>query len=202
MRKDEIRKKTRARYGIGRDTPVVVTLSGNPLNKGIQILGKAWPIVQGEIPQCRWLLCGPVTDFIEKEVIAKLRKEGTDENIHTIGGLEKVDVFEHLDASDMNVNPTLGEGLNRVVVEAAAVGTASITSDNAGVAELVKKFKAGTVVPKGDSGKLSKAVIDLFHFERTGIYFQKNCYQLTNEFRLRKIAENLMRFFHNAERTL
>jgi glycosyltransferase involved in cell wall biosynthesis len=172
------------------------------LNKGIQILGKAWPVIQGEIPQCWWLLCGPVTDFIEKEDIARLRKEGVDENIYTIVGLEKVDVLEHLAAAAVNVNPTLGEGLNMVVVEAAAVGAASITSDNAGVAGWVKKFKAGTVVPKGDSGKLSKAVIDFFHFEGTGIYFQKNCYQLTNEFRLRKIAENLMRFFHNAERTI
>lgn len=149
----------RSRYGIPQGAPLIVTLSGNHRSKGIQDLAKVWADICADIPNCHWLLCGPEDPWLAQGVWPVLRASGLSERVHFTGRLEGRAVCEHLAAADLHVNPTLCEGLNMATVEAAAVGTPSVTSDGAGIADWVQSFNAGLVVPAGDAPALRDAVV-------------------------------------------
>lgn len=149
----------RSRYRIPSDAPLIVSLSGNHKGKGIQDLAKAWAEISSAIPGCHWLLCGPEDPWLSQGVRPVLRASGLSERVHFTGELHGRAVCEHLAAADLHVNPTLCEGLNMATVEAAAVGTPSVTSDGAGIADWVQSFEAGLVVPAGDVPALRDAVV-------------------------------------------
>lgn len=71
------------------------------------------------------------------------------------------EIKDYLAAAHLLVVPSRLEGLNRVVIEAGAVGTASVISDGAGAAELVARYGCGLITPAGDVGALSHAVCRL-----------------------------------------
>src|SRR5207237_9038199 len=108
---------------------------------------------------CRRLLCGPEDPWLAQGVRPVLLASGRSERVHFTGRLQGREVCEHLAAADLHVNPTLCEGLNMATVEAAAVGTPSVTSDGAGIADWVQSFEAGLVVPAGDVAALRDAVV-------------------------------------------
>jgi len=149
----------RSRYGIPQRAPLIVTLSGNHRSKGIQDLAKVWGDICAAAPDCHWLLCGPEDPWLAQGVWPVLRASGLSERVHFTGRLEGRGVCEHLAAGDLHVNPTLCEGLNMATVEAAAVGTPSVTSDGAGIADWVQSFDAGLVVPAGDAPALRDAIV-------------------------------------------
>jgi glycosyltransferase involved in cell wall biosynthesis len=165
LRRERVRQDIRRRYGISESAPLVVTLSGNQKGKGLHVLAQAWPDIVREHPDARWLLCGPAHPWLESSVWPLLRTRSVADSVIAAGRLEGVSVFEHLAAADLNVNPTLCEGLNMVVVEAAAVGTPTVTSDAAGIAYWVARDAAGAVIPRGRAEPLRDAI--LFAFRNT-----------------------------------
>ncbi|HZR68602.1 MAG TPA: glycosyltransferase family 4 protein [Burkholderiales bacterium] len=153
------RARVRSRYGIAQDAPVVATLSGNQKGKGIHVLAEAWPAIVSACPGARWLLCGHDDPWLARGVWPLLARAGARASVVATGRLDSPDTYEHLAAADLNVNPSLGEGLNMVTVEAAAVGTPSVTSDAAGVVHWIARCGAGAVVPVGDAGALAREVV-------------------------------------------
>ena len=81
--------------------------------------------------------------WLTEAVWPLLRQQALEKTVHFAGTLSGQAVYEHLAAGDVHVNPTLCEGLNMVTVEAAAVGTPTITSDGAGIADWVERLQAG-----------------------------------------------------------
>ena len=157
-----IGQRIRKRYGIPPQAPLIVTLSGNHKGKGLHILAKAWPTVVAAGPGCRWLLCGPAEPWLEAAVWPVLRESGLEATVHFTDSLRGIDVFEHLAAGDLHVNPTLCEGLNMVTVEASGVGTPTVGTDGAGISDWMERFGAGIVVPAGQVPPLADAIISAF----------------------------------------
>lgn len=154
-----ISKEIRARYDIAADAPLIISLSNNQKGKGLQILAQAWPALQAAHPDYHWLLAGPTNDWFERELRPLL---GAAQGITFTGRLYGEDVFRHLAAADVLVNPTLADGLNLVSVEAASVGTPSIVTDKAGVAHWITQHAAGRVIPAHDPLALREAVMQFF----------------------------------------
>jgi len=152
----------RARYGIPAGAPLVITLSGNQKGKGIHLLAAQWARLCAEIRGCHWLLCGPEDPWLTSTVRPLVETSGYAERVHFTGRLAGDSVYEHLAAADLHVNPTLCEGLNVATVDAAAMGTPSITSDGAGIADWVARHGFGEVVAAGDAQALGRAVCDAF----------------------------------------
>ncbi|MCL4457142.1 MAG: glycosyltransferase family 4 protein [Nitrospirae bacterium] len=190
--KKNIRSAIRHRYKIPEDFPLIVTLSSNEKGKGLHILAEAWPLVLQKIPDCRWLLCGPATPWIEQTALPVLYSHPIENTVIRTGRLSGIEVLQSLIAADVNVNPSLCESLNMVVVEAAAVGVPTITSDGAGIASWVEEFEAGKVVPAGNVAALADAIIDFFQNPQTGITWGKHCAALSENFIMDRIAENLV----------
>ena len=104
-----------------------------------------------------------------------------------------IDVFEHLAAADLNVNPSLCEGLNMVVAEAAAVDTPTIGSDGAGIAEWIGRHDAGLVTPAGEVAPLADAIIRAFQNRTELVRWSIGAEIMSRDFALEHIAEQLQR---------
>lgn len=64
---------------------------------------------------------------------------GVSDRVHFIGGVNRKQLSDYLDASDLYVMPTWAEGLPRVIIEAMAKGLPCITTPVSGNPELVSE---------------------------------------------------------------
>jgi glycosyltransferase involved in cell wall biosynthesis len=186
-------ERLRAAYGIAGDAPLVVTISGNHKGKGLHLLAQEWPRIRAALPGARWLLCGPEESWLDRGVRPLLKAAGLLETVVFTGALSGAAVYEHLAAADIHANPTLCEGLNMVTVEAAAVGTPTVTSDGAGVADWLARFDAGAVVPAYDAPALGDAIIRALLDPGLRARWQAGCQAMVEEFSLDRIAAALER---------
>ena len=192
LRRAAIGIEVRRRYAIAQDCPMVVTLSGNQKGKGLHHLAQAWPAIIQAVSDARWLLCGPEEPWLAQAVWPELKRQGLEHTVHFAGALSGIAVYEHLAAGDVHVNPTLCEGLNMVTVEAAAVGTPTITSDGAGIADWVERLQAGSVVPAGDVAALAQAVILALQSPALRLTWQDRTRSMAPDFSLDRIAAQLL----------
>jgi glycosyltransferase involved in cell wall biosynthesis len=191
-RRTAVGDAVRRRHGIAAAAPLVVTLSGNHKGKGLQDLAAAWPAIVAAVPGCRWLLCGQEDAWLARGVWPLLREAGLQDTVVFTGPLQGEAVFEHLAAGDLHVNPTRCEGLNMVTVEAAAVGTPTVTSDGAGIADWVDAHAAGAVVSAGDVPALRDAVIAALRDPALRLTWQGRSRIMAGEFSLDGIAAGLL----------
>ena len=66
-----------------------------------------------------------------------------------------------LAAADLSVIPSTLDGFNRHGIEAGAHGTPIVASTGAGIADFVRDYGAGRVVPSRDVAALATAINDL-----------------------------------------
>ncbi|TAK71921.1 MAG: glycosyltransferase [Betaproteobacteria bacterium] len=156
----QARAEVRDRLGIPRDARVLVTLSDNYLSKGIQDLARAWPGVLAAHPDAWWILAGPDNPWMAEGIFPLLDASVGRARVRLTGRLKGRETYAHLAAAELNVNPTLCEGLNMVTVDAAAVGTPTICSDAAGIADWVLRHDCGLVYAAGDAQALERSVIE------------------------------------------
>jgi glycosyltransferase involved in cell wall biosynthesis len=159
-RRAQARFDLRAKLGIPQDAPVLVTLADNYYSKGIQDLARAWPGVLAAHPDAWWILAGPENPWMDEGIYPLLDASVGRGRLRLTGRLAGADTYAHLATADLNVNPTLCEGLNMVTVDAAAVGTPTVCSDAAGIADWVLRHDCGLVYAAGDVQALERAVID------------------------------------------
>jgi glycosyltransferase involved in cell wall biosynthesis len=191
-RRARVRAEVRGRYGIAGDAPLVVTLSGNQLGKGMHVLAEAWPAIVSACPGARWLLCGQHHPWLDRAVWPLLEREGLRGTVIAAGRIEAPSTFEHLAAAEINANPTIYEGLNMVAVEAAAVGTPTITGDGAGIAHWIDKHRSGAVVLSGDAVGLAAAVIAALRDRDLLSRWSAASIEMAKEFSLESISRQLL----------
>lgn len=181
----------KARYGLPAQSRLLVTLSYNFRGKGLHLLAEQWRRIRAACPDARWLLCGPESSWLAERVRPLLQASGELESVTFTGPLGGLAVYEHLAAGELHVSPTLCEGLNMVTVEAAAVGTPTISGDGAGIAAWLERFDAGAVVPSGDAAALGEAIIAALADPGRIGQWRAGCAAMTNEFSLERIAGSL-----------
>ena len=194
-RRESITRIIRSRYALPESAPVVITLGGNQKGKGLQVLAKAWPRVLAAIPEARWLLCGPESRWIVDVIRPMIVNLGIEASVVYTGRLHGRNVFEHLAASDLHVNPSLCESLNMVTVEAAAVGTPTLSSDAAGISHWLIRYGAGEVVRSGQVEPLADAIIRSIRAASTLFAWSQAGLALASEFSLDRIARELLACF-------
>ena len=144
----EERGRARARLGLP-DHPLVLTLGRLSLQKGQDVLLRAWPAVLERVPDAELLLVGdgPARVALEAQSAPQVRFEGA-----------RDDTSDWLAAADVVALPSRWEGLSLVMLEAMASGRSVVSSDVAGARESLEG--AGAIVPVADPQALAAAIAE------------------------------------------
>lgn len=159
------------RYGIGLPRPVVMTLSRLHPFKGLEYLVDALAdVVRQRRDQDReppWLVIGGPSRttesygdyrlFLEK----RAEERGVASYVVFTGQIEHDEVKLHLAGADVFACPSILEAQNKVVPEAAAVGTPSVVTETTGIASYLAPLGACLTVPPADATALANAVLAL-----------------------------------------
>ena len=138
---------------------IVTMISRVDENKGVHEFVEASMMVGREIENVAFLLVGPFAGEGKpaEKFVEQLRRQPCD--VRFLG--PRRDVPAILGLSDVSVLPSYREGLPRVLIEAGAMGLASVTTDVPGCRDVVRHNWNGLLVPPRDSAALAAAIADL-----------------------------------------
>lgn len=138
-------------------TPVVMLASRMLRDKGVPEFAEAARLLRGEGVAARFVLVGAPDPHNPTSVPeAELR------SLHARCGVEwwgpRIDMPSVLAAASIVCLPTYGEGLPKVLLEAASCGRAIVATDVQGCREIVKNEVNGLLVPPSDARALAAAI--------------------------------------------
>jgi glycosyltransferase involved in cell wall biosynthesis len=155
-----------ARHGWPAEVPVLVCVGRLMSLKAQELLIEALPGVVEQIGPVRVCLIGPSRPDPQRgDYLTFLQQRATALGVAHLctftGYVPLAEIKHYLAAAHLLVVPSRIEGLNRVVIEAGAVGTPSVISDGAGAAELVARYGCGLITPMGSVPALGRAICRL-----------------------------------------
>lgn len=158
-----------AREGAGRalrralgweDAPLIGVVARLQRSKGQAVFLRAAARLAAQRPELRFAVVGGVPFEREQEYPAELRRLaeglGLNGNVHFAG--HQPNAWDWLDALDVVVSPSAGEGFPMVLLEAMALGKAIVAAASPGQREVVEDGVSGLLVPTGDVTATADAV--------------------------------------------
>jgi len=143
--------------GLDPDLPVVTFIGRLTKDKGPDTLLGALRRLRSEKGSVQLLVLGAQDEADSVHYLSEIEREPTP--VTVLPHIQ--DVRPHLAVSDVVVLPTRREGMPNVVLEAAAMGIPSVTTDATGAVDSVVHEHTGLIVPVGDEGALAEAVLRL-----------------------------------------
>jgi glycosyltransferase involved in cell wall biosynthesis len=138
-------------------TPLIVTVANFKPSKGHQHLLAAIPRVLRHHPDARFVLAG--VGPLESEARATVDRLGIGSAV-TFAGFRD-DAPALIAAADLFVLPSEHEGLPIALVEALALGTASVVTSAGGIPEVVTHGREALIVPPKDPVALADGIVRL-----------------------------------------
>ena len=151
------RASVRRELGIADGIPVVGMLGRFHVQKNHRALAEAIPLVLAASPSARFVMAGRDVSPGNGELRRWLGDLATGSNVQLIG--ERSDAPALLNAFDILVLPSVGEGFPNVVCEAMATAKPCVVTDAGDAAHIVGDF--GTVVPVDDVKTLARGIADM-----------------------------------------
>ncbi|MFE7813364.1 glycosyltransferase family 4 protein [Streptomyces sp. NPDC057433] len=193
FRPDRDTDRIRRRYGYGPDDLVVVCAAQLKPRKGILELIRAFSPVHTRLPRTRLLIAGAVSSS-SGDYPGKLREEidrlGIGEAVRIDSEVTFHRMPDVLALADVVAQPSTGEGLSLVMLEAMSSGRPLLTCDFPGIDELVRDRRSAFLVPSPDPSHLADALFELLSDEslrrRTGELARE---QVLTHFTLQRMAE-------------
>jgi glycosyltransferase involved in cell wall biosynthesis len=137
--------------------------------KGLDSLCAALEKVRAEIPDVKLWVFGddPETrSLYEKEIKERLYSL-LGNNVVFHGAIPSLEVARRVAKACVLVAPSREEMFGNQLIEALSVGTHAIVTEGTAMAENVRRFSAGTVVPQGNSSALAREIIQALQTKRT-----------------------------------
>ena len=147
----------RRELGIPESAPVVGTVANFKPKKGYPFLIEAAAEVRRHVPDVRFVLVGHGPE--EPTIRRKAKELGLEETVIFAGYRE--DAPRVTATFDVFALPSLFEGLSIALVEAMALGKASVVTAAGGIPEVVDDGTHGIVVPVGKPREFARALITL-----------------------------------------
>lgn len=186
----------RKKYNINKKEKLILYLGRIHKIKGLKLLVKAFDEVLKHIKETKLVIIGPDFGYLStiKKLIRSLKIEDKVIIIGYISGDEKLSAY--ID-SNVFVLPSIYETFPTTVLEAWGCGVPVIITDRCGIANIVKKEKAGLVIPYNESD-LSNALSKLLTNSRLREEIRCNTKILVKEqFNWNKISEKLEKIYKN-----
>lgn len=129
------------------------------VEKGLPMLLESLKQVAAQSPDVHLTVVGDGADraFLENLTV----EMGLAKNVEFVGYQSQESVRHYLRQTDIFVLPSFAEGIPVVLMEAMAMGVPVVTTQIAGVSELVESGENGYLVPPGDSDALVTAIAKL-----------------------------------------
>lgn len=134
-------------------TPQLIFVGRLAAVKGVPVLFDALPQVLRDFPDLKVTLIGDGPDRAQLEAMARDLPQ-----VAFAGYRSQTEVAEMLQQADMLVLPSFAEGVPVVLMEAMAARLPVVTTQVAGIPELVENHISGRLVPPGDADALAQAI--------------------------------------------
>lgn len=151
------RARVRQSLNLSPDRVVIAMVARLYPVKGHKGMLQMMPTIAKACPNVTLMIVGDGPERASLEILV----EQLDLREHVLFVGHRNDVPEMLAAADMAVMPSLSEGLGVAAIEALAAGKPTVAFDTGGLREVVTDGADGRVVPAGDHGAFSEAVISL-----------------------------------------
>jgi glycosyltransferase involved in cell wall biosynthesis len=173
------RVEVRRRLGLGDDDILIGAIGRLSVEKGVDILLRAFARVAAAVPNARLAYVGegPLGAALERGIAeAKLG-----ERVFMLGHWQPVQPF--YEAADIIVCPSLTEGLSNVLLESLALHRPVVATRAGGNAEIVEDRVSGLLVPIADEHALAAAIVDVASDAQLRQVLVRNGYRrVLNEF--------------------
>ena len=171
FRKPVDRAKVRARWHVGPEDFVLLTVGRNHPKKGFDLIPKLAHRIRDAGAKFVWLVLGGETDNLLPE-LRRLNLENMVRPMHAIGGSACPSGAAHLELPvdelldiygmcDLFVFPSRLEGFSRVIIEALAAGLPVVTTNAPGCGEALRHGRHGFVSPVEDIDDMADNVLRL-----------------------------------------
>ena len=131
--------------------------------KGFDILLRALSEIQLRAGETRLLLVGPNRNKYQSELETLARACGVHDKVIFTGEVPHQEMRALLAAADLIAIPSVLEGMNKIAVEGAAVGTPSVVTRTAGIADLMSQANIGEIVEPNDVDALAARISELLN---------------------------------------
>ena len=186
-------RQLREQLGLGT-SPVIITVTRMTRGKGIPTLLKAAALVHRARPDVRFLLVGPR----ESEGPLAVTQAEIDQHApYVMATGPRTDVPALLGLADVFAFPTAhGEGVPRVLLEAALAGVPIVSTSMPGCCEVIRDGWSGFLVPPHAPDPLAARIFDLLRDRKTaGIMAGRAEELVTQKFSLQMIVARHAAFY-------
>jgi len=185
------------RHGIDLAAPLILSLGRLHPFKGVEYLVRAAPAILAATPQARLLIAGPsrVTPRFGDygTYLQRLADElGVAHAVHFAGPIAHEQTQRYYAAADLLVIPSVVEAFNRVLVEAAAVGTPAVVTATTGVADYAGRADCALVVAPTSAEAIAGAVTQLLDDSALRERMGAQAIAFAQEFSPERIARRLL----------
>jgi glycosyltransferase involved in cell wall biosynthesis len=194
--RESARAEILEQHHVSPDSLVLVAAGRMLPIKGFDLLLQALPSVLAVVPRAVLILCGPNrTDPIVGDYAGFLqrlaRKLGVHEQVVFSGQVPAGHFTRYLAAADLAVISSIREGSNKVLLEAAALGTPFVATDTSGTGVFFRHPPGGIEVPAGDANALAQAMRALLLDADRRQTLGWNAYQSSARFRSVQVAQQM-----------
>jgi glycosyltransferase involved in cell wall biosynthesis len=191
----DARRKAADRFGLGAARLLVGVGRLLPI-KGFDVLVRALPRI-GPAADARLLLVGPTRDDPEvgdyrRHLETLARQLGVGDRVTFVGAFPLEEVRGLLAAADVAVVPSLEEGGNKTLVEAAAVGTPFVATRTAGNADWARNWHSGVVVEPGSPEALALGILTILEDATRAEAMGASGVRFADHFRTDRVAERML----------
>ena len=149
--------KLGANLGLAKDVPVIGFVGRLTIDKGLIVLSEAREILTEASIDHQLLLVGGIDDGQSESILTKVKLAGRPATI--TGHVADPRPYYHL--MDLLCLPTFREGFPNVVLEAAASGIPTVTTNATGAVDSVINGQSGIVVAVGSSSALANGIAEI-----------------------------------------
>jgi phosphatidyl-myo-inositol dimannoside synthase len=142
--------------------PVVLTVgrwAAAERYKGLDDLIRATAQIRAEVPNLNLVAVGSGDDLPRLRKVAA--NSGVGDRVHFLENLSREELAACYSRADIFALPSSGEGFGLVFLEAMAFSKPVIAAASAGAKDVVEHDVNGLLVPPGDQGRLSRALVRL-----------------------------------------
>ena len=200
--RSDSRAKLAQRHG-WNDAPLILCVGRLIALKAPELLIEALPQIYAQVGPVRVCIVGPSrADSQRGDYLTFLQQRAAELGVEQLctfpGYVPLSEIRDYLAAADLLAVPSRLEGLNRVVIEAGAVGTPTVISDGAGAAELVARYGCGLVTPAGSAPALAHAITRLLAAPGTLARLAQPALELAHDHSASAIAGGLAQIYQQA----